>query len=90
MVLPSGFMTPVANMPAWLQPLTLFDPVRPFVEVMRGVMLEGAGVADLAPQLVALGGMGGLVFLLSARALSRRLSRHAAARLPLAIRPSWG
>jgi len=73
MVLLSGFMSPVANMPVWIQSATLFNPVRHFVEVMRGVCLRGAGWSDLAPQLVALAGMGTLVFLLSARALSRRL-----------------
>jgi ABC-2 type transport system permease protein len=53
-ILLSGFITPVANMPAWLQPVTAFNPVRHFVEVMRAVLLKDAGVADLAPQLVAL------------------------------------
>jgi len=35
-------------MPAWLQPLTVFDPVRHFVEVIRAVLLKGAGFAELA------------------------------------------
>lgn len=74
MVLLSGFMSPVPNMPEWLQYATLLDPVRHFVEILRGVLLKAAGWADLAPQLVALGGMGVLVFLLSARALSRKLA----------------
>ncbi len=74
MVLLSGFMSPVPNMPEWLQYATLLDPVRHFVEILRGVLLKAAGWADLAPQLVALGGMGVLVFLLSARALSRKLT----------------
>ncbi|MEZ4473477.1 MAG: ABC transporter permease [bacterium] len=73
MVLLSGFMSPVANMPAVLQPWTLLDPVRHFVEVLRGVLLKGAGWRDLAPQLVALAGMGTAIFVLSARALSRKL-----------------
>lgn len=50
----SGVMTPIRAMPAWLQPVTLANPVRWFVEVMRGVMLRGAGFADLWGQLVAL------------------------------------
>ncbi|MEZ4465214.1 MAG: ABC transporter permease [bacterium] len=73
MVLLSGFMSPVANLPAVLQPWTLLDPVRHFVEVLRGVLLKGAGWRDLAPQLVALAGMGTAIFVLSARALSRKL-----------------
>ncbi|MCB9545344.1 MAG: ABC transporter permease [Myxococcales bacterium] len=74
MVLLSGFMSPVANMPVALQPWTLLDPVRHFVEVLRGVLLKGAGWRDLAPQLIALAGMGTTIFLLSARALSRKLA----------------
>lgn len=74
MVLLSGFMSPVANMPAGLQPWTLLDPVRHFVEILRGVLLKGAGWSDLAPQLIALAGMGVAVFTLSARALSRKLA----------------
>ena len=74
MVLLSGFMSPIANMPEALQPWTLLDPVRHFVEVLRGVLLKGAGWRDLAPQLIALAGMGLSIFVLAARALSRKLA----------------
>jgi ABC-2 type transport system permease protein len=53
-VLLSGFASPVENMPAWLQPLTLLNPMRHFVEIMRGALLKGAGFRDLARQLVSL------------------------------------
>lgn len=53
-VLLSGFASPIENMPTWLQPLTLLDPMRHFVEITRGCQLKGAGFADLAQQLVAL------------------------------------
>lgn len=38
----SGFATPIANMPAFVQAITLIDPVRYFMVVLRGVFLEGA------------------------------------------------
>ncbi|HVA49637.1 MAG TPA: ABC transporter permease [Pirellulales bacterium] len=37
----SGFATPIANMPPLLQRLTLLNPMRYFVVVLRGVFLEG-------------------------------------------------
>lgn len=72
-ILLSGFATPVENMPTWLEPVTRLNPVRPFVEVMRGVLLRGAGARDLAPQLVTLAGMGLVVFSGAAAVLRRRL-----------------
>jgi ABC-2 type transport system permease protein len=46
----SGFATPIANMPAWEQQLTLINPMRYFLVVVRTVFLEGADVASLAQQ----------------------------------------
>lgn len=73
-ILLSGFMTPIANMPPWLQTATHFNPVRHFIEVMRAVLLKGATFTDMAPQLVALGGIGAIVFLLSVLAMRRSLA----------------
>ncbi|GIX29579.1 MAG: antibiotic ABC transporter permease [Porticoccaceae bacterium] len=49
-VILSGFATPIANMPEPVQWLTRLDPLRYFLVVVRGVFLEGAGVAALADQ----------------------------------------
>lgn len=70
----SGFMTPIANMPEVLQPLTLLNPVRHFVELLRAVMLEGASAADILPQLVALAGMGVTIFGAATLAVRRNLA----------------
>jgi ABC-2 type transport system permease protein len=72
-ILLSGFVTPVGNMPEWLQPMTLFNPVRHFVEILRAVMLKGAGWTDVGPQLTALAGIGFSIFGLATMAMSRRL-----------------
>ena len=45
-----GIFTPISSMPVWAQNLTLLNPVRYFVETMRGVYLRGCGFADLLPQ----------------------------------------
>jgi len=46
----SGFATPIANMPVLLQRLTLINPLRYFLVVVRSVFLEGATPALLWPQ----------------------------------------
>jgi ABC-2 type transport system permease protein len=47
----SGFATPIANMPQWIQTLTLLNPLRYCLVIVRGVFLEGAGPAAIAAQL---------------------------------------
>lgn len=73
-ILLSGFMTPIENMPAWLQPVTYLNPVRYYLEVLRGSLLKGAGFADVVPQLVALAGFGVLLMVLSAARFRKRLA----------------
>lgn len=46
----SGFATPIANMPVWVQDLTLLNPMRYFLVIVRSVFLEGAGVGSLVSQ----------------------------------------
>ncbi len=46
----SGFATPIANMPRAVQYITLLDPLRYFLIVLRGSFLEGGGIALFWPQ----------------------------------------
>ncbi|APQ16099.1 ABC transporter permease [Maribacter hydrothermalis] len=50
-ILMSGLFTPIESMPQWAQILTEFNPVKYFVEVMRMVMLKGAGITEIYPQI---------------------------------------
>ena len=50
-ILMSGLFTPIESMPNWAQNITLFNPIRYFVEIMRMVMLKGSGFNDIVPQL---------------------------------------
>ncbi len=43
-ILLSGYTAPVENMPVWLQHLTWVNPVRHFVEVVKGVFLKDASI----------------------------------------------
>ncbi len=49
-VILSGFATPIANMPAAVQLLTLLDPLRYFMVVLRHVFLEGTPFSLLLGQ----------------------------------------
>lgn len=50
----SGALTPVEAMPEWLQPVTLVNPVRHFAVIARGVLIKGASLMDIYPNLLAL------------------------------------
>jgi ABC-2 type transport system permease protein len=57
----SGFIFPIANMPVVIQWLSLLDPLRYFLVIIRGVFLKGVGFDVLWPQFAALLVMGLLV-----------------------------
>jgi ABC-2 type transport system permease protein len=57
-ILLSGVMTPIRAMPIWLQVVTTFNPVRYYIEVLRAILLKGAGMGDLWWRLLALLGFG--------------------------------
>jgi ABC-2 type transport system permease protein len=48
-ILMSGLFTPIESMPQWAQNLTVVNPIRYFVEVMRMVLLKGATFVDIIP-----------------------------------------
>jgi ABC-2 type transport system permease protein len=50
----SGFFYPISSMPKLFQWLTLLNPVRHFLEVVRAVFLKGTGLELLWPQFLAL------------------------------------
>jgi drug efflux transport system permease protein len=49
-VILSGFATPIANMPPLVQDLTLINPMRYFMVIVRSVFLEGMPAKLLIPQ----------------------------------------
>lgn len=54
----SGFTTPVENMPNWLQTVSLFDPVRHFLVIIKGIYFKNMGIGDLSSSLGSLLGIG--------------------------------
>jgi drug efflux transport system permease protein len=69
----SGIMTPVQSMPGWMQTMTMINPLRHYAEVLRGVILRGARLEALAPQLIILGVMAVTVITLSTYRFSRSM-----------------
>jgi ABC-2 type transport system permease protein len=49
-ILMSGLFTPIESMPKWAQNITLLNPIRYFVEIIRMVMLKGATFSDITTQ----------------------------------------
>lgn len=56
-VMLSGFLSPVESMPPLFQWMTYVNPIRYFMEIVRGVFLKGIGLGVLWPQYVILTAM---------------------------------
>ncbi len=50
----SGATTPVEAMPAWMQPITWFNPIRHFTIIARATLMKGSGIDVLWPNFLAL------------------------------------
>ena len=74
LVLLSGFMFPVASMPRIFQWLTLANPLRHFMEIVRGVFLMGVGLERLWPQHLALLALGALFLGLAGGRFRKRVA----------------
>jgi len=70
----SGTLVPVESMPGALQVLSLASPLRYYMDVILGVFLKGAGLAELWPQAIALVVIGAVLFGVAAVAFRRTLS----------------
>jgi ABC-2 type transport system permease protein len=62
----SGFAFPIRNMPTVVQYLTYLNPLRYFVEIVRGLFLKGVGISVLWPQMTCLAVYGVAILGLSA------------------------
>ena len=50
-ILLSGFMFPYRGMPHWAQVLGEVFPLTHFLRIVRGIMLKGTGLAEIAPNI---------------------------------------
>ena len=71
-LLMSGLFTPVSGMPEWAQWIAELSPVMHFTELMRAVLLKGAGPADVARPLLMLALIGTAVLTIAVRQYHKR------------------
>jgi ABC-2 type transport system permease protein len=61
-ILTSGFFTPISNMPRVVQYITYANPLRFFLAIVRGIMMKGASLDSLYPEVISLVVFGVIVF----------------------------
>ena len=69
----SGFMFPIRNMPPVVQYLSYLNPLRYFMEIVRGIFLKGTGITVLWPQMLCLFVYGTTILVLSAARFRKTL-----------------
>jgi ABC-2 type transport system permease protein len=74
MMLLSGLLTPVSNMPKVLQIATYINPLRFGMSIVRRVYLEGAGLADVALDFIPLLALAAVTLPLATWLFRNRLS----------------
>jgi len=73
MILLGGFVFPTENMPPFFQLVSRAIPTRYFFVGVRGIMLRGAGLAEVWPQAAALLIIGTVLFTLSVLRFHKKL-----------------
>jgi ABC-2 type transport system permease protein len=73
-IMTSGFFTPISNMPQLVQYLTYLNPLRYFMHIVRGIMMKGATVEVLYPEILAMVIFGTIIFTLAWLRFSKRVS----------------
>ncbi|MEK6409575.1 MAG: ABC transporter permease [Acidobacteriota bacterium] len=73
-VLLSGFMFPRDSMPVVMQIVGYLVPATHFMEIIRGIVLRGATLVDLLPEVVTLVVMGIVLLVLSAFRFRKKLA----------------
>ncbi len=70
----SGMVVPLDNMPAVLQALSTIVPARYFVHALRAVLLKGAGLPVVAPDLAALAAFAAVIVALATLRFQRTVA----------------
>ena len=69
----SGYLVPVKNMPALFGTLAQASPLQHYLVIIRAVILKGAGLAVLMPQVLALLGIGVVIGAVATATATRSL-----------------
>jgi ABC-2 type transport system permease protein len=74
LLLMSGFLTPIANMPAAWQKVTYLNPLRYYVNLLREIFLKGTPLQFLWTEIVPLAVFGVIIISASAMKFHKRVS----------------
>ncbi len=69
----SGFMVPVRNMPPLFQVIARFVPLRYYLTIVRSIMLKGASLQQLWPEVAALAALCAALGTLALLSVARRV-----------------
>jgi ABC-2 type transport system permease protein len=67
----SGLFTPVASMPTWAEWVAELSPLKHFIEVIRAVLMKGAGATDVWEQTAILAAYGSVVLTVAVQQYSK-------------------
>lgn len=73
-IMTSGFFYPVDNMPEFVRAISVINPMRYLMAIIRGIFLRGSTLADVWPNLWPLIVMGVTVFTIAVLRFRKRLS----------------
>lgn len=71
-ILMSGLFTPVESMPDWAEYVNYLNPLAYFMRVIRMILLKGAGLADILPELAGIALYSVLIISLAVMAYRKR------------------
>ena len=72
MIYLSGFVFPIENMPAAIQPITYLIPLRYFLVILRSIFLKGVGLETLWPEALGLAAWGVAILTLAIARSTKR------------------
>jgi ABC-2 type transport system permease protein len=70
----SGYVFPLSSLPGPLQLVSNVIPATHFIRISRGIIIRGAGFAELWPSVLALAAIASVLVLASARAFKKTLA----------------
>ena len=73
-VMLSGFMFPIANMPDLVQYATWLNPMRWYLDILRGIVMKGTGIIGLWPAIAAQSALAASFIVLAWARFSKTLS----------------
>jgi ABC-2 type transport system permease protein len=74
MVQLSGAIAPIETMPKFFQYLSLINPLRHYIAIVRGILLKGVGLEALWPHVLTLAGFAVVLLTISTRRFRSQLS----------------